>query len=82
MTGIPEKIFIDRDGFIARKFVGPMNAVDLRAALDELLAEEPTPGGESCHPVARVTAGFKLRGLHSQHWGLVLQIAVRIFRSP
>ena len=44
VTGIPEKIFIDRDGFIARKFVGPMNAVDLRAALDELLAQEPTPG--------------------------------------
>ncbi len=45
VTGIPEKIFIDRDGLIVLKFVGPMNAVDLRAALDELLSEEPTTGG-------------------------------------
>jgi cytochrome c biogenesis protein CcmG/thiol:disulfide interchange protein DsbE len=37
VSGIPEKFFLDRDGRIVRKFVGPMTAVDLRAILDSLL---------------------------------------------
>ena len=39
VRGIPEKFFIDRNGTIARKFVGPMDLPQLRAILDELLAQ-------------------------------------------
>ncbi len=37
VKGIPEKIFIDADGVIRKKFVGPMDADTLRATLDDLL---------------------------------------------
>ncbi len=37
VRGLPEKFFIDQQGFITKKFVGPMSASDLRQALDELL---------------------------------------------
>ena len=37
VSGIPEKIFIGKDGVVARKFVGPISADNLRAALQELL---------------------------------------------
>ena len=37
VTGIPEKFFLDREGQIVRKFVGPMAAADLRGILDSLL---------------------------------------------
>ena len=37
VRGIPEKFFIDRDGVIRQKFVGPMPADKLRETLDELL---------------------------------------------
>jgi cytochrome c biogenesis protein CcmG/thiol:disulfide interchange protein DsbE len=37
VSGIPEKFFLDREGHIVRKFVGPMTADDLRAVLNELL---------------------------------------------
>jgi cytochrome c biogenesis protein CcmG/thiol:disulfide interchange protein DsbE len=37
VTGIPEKYFLDRDGQIVRKFVGPMSESALRNLLDELL---------------------------------------------
>jgi cytochrome c biogenesis protein CcmG/thiol:disulfide interchange protein DsbE len=37
VSGIPEKFFLDREGRILRKFVGPMTAGDLRAILDGLL---------------------------------------------
>ena len=37
VRGIPEKIFIGKDGVVARKFVGPISADTLRAALQELL---------------------------------------------
>jgi cytochrome c biogenesis protein CcmG/thiol:disulfide interchange protein DsbE len=37
VTGIPEKYFIDREGKIVRKFVGPMGEDILRGLLDELL---------------------------------------------
>ena len=38
VRGIPEKIFIDTEGVVARKFVGPMNADLLRSALQELMS--------------------------------------------
>ena len=37
VRGIPEKFFIDRDGIIRQKFVGPMPADKLRETLDSLL---------------------------------------------
>ena len=40
VTGIPEKYFVDRNGTLLRKFIGPMNAETLRRVLDELLAAE------------------------------------------
>lgn len=42
VSGIPEKFFIDANGVIRRKYVGPMPEDVLRAALDELLAEVET----------------------------------------
>lgn len=44
VRGIPEKFLIDGGGLLVKKFVGPMNAASLRAALDELLAAEPARG--------------------------------------
>ncbi len=38
VKGIPEKFFIDRDGMLRRKFVGPMTADTLRVVLGELLS--------------------------------------------
>ena len=37
VRGIPEKIFISPEGTVAKKFVGPISAEDLRSVLDELL---------------------------------------------
>ncbi len=45
VRGIPEKFFIDADGLVRRKYVGPMPEDVLRAALDELLAEASAQGG-------------------------------------
>ena len=39
VRGIPEKFFIDQDGLIMKKFVGPVDADTLRRTLDELLAQ-------------------------------------------
>ena len=39
VKGIPEKFFIDRDGHVRQKFVGPIRPEKLRETLDELLAE-------------------------------------------
>ncbi|MBM3957924.1 MAG: TlpA family protein disulfide reductase, partial [Gemmatimonadetes bacterium] len=39
VTGIPEKLSLDRDGRLVRKFVGPMDADTLEAILDQLLGE-------------------------------------------
>ena len=39
VKGIPEKFFIDRDGVVRQKFVGPIPAEKLKETLDELLAE-------------------------------------------
>ena len=40
VRGIPEKFFIDSQGVVRQKFVGPMHADALRSALDELLPAE------------------------------------------
>lgn len=39
VRGIPEKFFIDREGVVRQKFVGPMPADKLRETLDGLLRE-------------------------------------------
>ena len=39
VKGIPEKFFLDRQGIIRQKFVGPMPAEKLRETLDGLLNE-------------------------------------------
>ena len=39
VRGIPEKFFIDRNGIIVKKFVGPLDAEFLRNTLEELLAD-------------------------------------------
>ena len=39
VRGIPEKFFIDQDGVIVKKFVGPVDADTLRSTLDELLSK-------------------------------------------
>lgn len=39
ITGIPEKYFIDRDGVLLKKLIGPMKEDRLREVLDELLAQ-------------------------------------------
>ena len=39
VKGIPEKFFIDRDGVVRQKFVGPIRADKLRETLDQLLVE-------------------------------------------
>jgi len=42
VKGIPEKIFISREGTVAKKFVGPISAQALRSVLDELLGTRGT----------------------------------------
>lgn len=39
VTGIPEKFFIDREGRIVRKYVGPTEVEELTRILNEMLAE-------------------------------------------
>ena len=39
VQGIPEKFFIDRQGLVRQKFVGPIRESILKEALDSLLAE-------------------------------------------
>ena len=39
VRGIPEKYFIDRDGTLVKKFVGPVTTEQLRAIIDEMLSE-------------------------------------------
>ncbi len=41
LRGIPEKFFIDQEGVVRQKFVGPMHADALRAAIDGLLSADP-----------------------------------------
>ena len=41
VRGIPEKFFIDQNGVLRQKFVGPMQADALRAAIDGLLGADP-----------------------------------------
>ena len=40
VRGIPEKFFIDQDGVIVKKFVGPVDADTLRSTLEELLSKD------------------------------------------
>jgi cytochrome c biogenesis protein CcmG, thiol:disulfide interchange protein DsbE len=37
LTGLPETFFVDRDGRLVRKFIGPVTDRALRAAVEELL---------------------------------------------
>lgn len=39
VTGIPEKFFIDRDGHIVRKYIGPISAEELSKIINELLGK-------------------------------------------
>ena len=39
VKGIPEKFFIDRDGVVRQKFVGPIRPDKLKETLDQLLVE-------------------------------------------
>ncbi len=39
VRGVPEKFFVDKEGRIVRKIIGPMSAEGLRAVLDSMLAE-------------------------------------------
>jgi cytochrome c biogenesis protein CcmG/thiol:disulfide interchange protein DsbE len=41
VTGIPEKFFIDPDGRLVRRFVGPMDDTTLEATLDSMLGRTP-----------------------------------------
>ena len=45
VRGIPEKFFIDADGVVQRKYVGPMPEDVLRGTLDELLSKGSAQGG-------------------------------------
>ena len=45
VRGIPEKFFIDADGVVQRKYVGPMPEEVLRGTLDELLSKGSAQGG-------------------------------------
>ena len=42
LTGVPEKYFIDRQGRIVRKLVGPLSEDRLTEILDQLLAPAPS----------------------------------------
>lgn len=39
VRGIPEKFFIDREGRLVKKFVGPMTSQDVARVLEEMLAQ-------------------------------------------
>jgi cytochrome c biogenesis protein CcmG/thiol:disulfide interchange protein DsbE len=45
VSGIPEKYFIDRNGLLVKKFIGPMDEAKLKQVLDEMLNERSSPGG-------------------------------------
>jgi cytochrome c biogenesis protein CcmG/thiol:disulfide interchange protein DsbE len=44
VRGIPEKFFIDRNGVLVQKFVGPMDEAELKQVLDEMLIGDSRPG--------------------------------------
>ena len=39
VRGIPEKFFVNREGRLARKFIGPMTMEELGSVLEEMLAQ-------------------------------------------
>ncbi len=43
VRGVPEKFFLDRQGQIVRRMIGPIDPDDLREIIDELLAAETAP---------------------------------------
>ena len=47
VRGIPETFFINSQGTLVKKFVGPINAATLRVVLDELLASD-APSSADC----------------------------------
>ena len=49
VKGIPEKMFIDGNGMLVRRFVGPMSDAALRAELEALLPPD-TPSPDSPSP--------------------------------
>jgi cytochrome c biogenesis protein CcmG/thiol:disulfide interchange protein DsbE len=40
ITGVPEVFFIDRDGIVVRKFIGPVTEAQLTSSIEDLLGEE------------------------------------------
>jgi cytochrome c biogenesis protein CcmG/thiol:disulfide interchange protein DsbE len=46
VRGIPEKYFIDRNGVLVKKFIGPMDEAKLKQVLDGMLNEPSSPGGQ------------------------------------
>jgi len=48
LSGIPETFFIDRQGDITRKWLGPVTEETLRAFLDEVMAKETRPLVQVC----------------------------------
>ncbi len=42
VRGIPEKFFIDREGILVKKIIGPVDEATLRETLDELLGADAT----------------------------------------
>lgn len=57
VRGIPEKFFLDREGKLVKKFVGPAPAEKLRAILDELLGGLGTARAEGGLSPAAATPG-------------------------
>lgn len=51
VRGIPEKFFIDKDGIVRQKYVGPMDPDALRATLNDLLA---TDAADASRPSSKV----------------------------
>ena len=84
VRGIPEKFLIDGGGGLVKKFVGPMSASSLRAALDELLAVEPAAAAlvpaAALAPAARTYRGRSLPfGPTGRH--VVVASWVKLFRN-
>lgn len=54
VAGIPEKFFIDTEGILVQRFVGPIKTEALRAALDRLIVRQVNQPHGSDGPPARV----------------------------
>ena len=49
VRGIPETFFINSQGVLVKKFVGPINAATLRVVLDELLASDAASSADNAY---------------------------------